>query len=683
MAKLYGVPEHEHERPVFELMKYLPKDCLIFVETELVGKKGPCKPDFIIIRPSWGVIILEQKGWVSFEEYGKQGVIINGEHKGNPVSQARYAAIALNDMISRERHSLKLSSDFQPVWAYGGILPNLSNHDFNLLKNEWGEKMLIGRRDLKPDRLTDAIERIPTRVPRPNLPLSALHFDILRAIIDPSVMKPNPRAGTLVIYDVEQVDTAREPLPEKQVEVPVEIMQPELLPDPKARMNYIGASIPNEIHATTRAEQVRLVRGFAGTGKTDVLILRTQYLYDTYPDIQILVTTFNQLLAETRLQPELEHLNDRVDVLRFNQLCQQIYHKHTNKFANPQETAGLLVNMLQRDAWDEDYSVDFLAKEFVWMKETGRTTRKSYVKRVRDGRGESRSLSQQQKSAVFDVFERYQARLEDINALDWVDLQNKALLFLEARGIQPDKQYDVVLIDEAQHFAPGWIQIIKYFLKPEGSLFICDDPSQSVYRRYSWRQKGVNVVGRTRWLRVPYRNTRQVFEAAYSLIENDKRAQVLSDEAGHVLPELEHEALRQGPRPEINIFNNPDAECAFYVEQARTLIQLGVRPQDIVVLHTDKYVRRRFENAMPIGVKIYENRRQTGMEYEVVFLPSIESMMSYDEHISLAEYESQERALFYMLMTRARTWLYLSHLGELPRPLRPMLEYVAMNGVTS
>jgi hypothetical protein len=44
-------------------------------------------------------------------------------------------------------------------------------------------------------------------------------------------------------------------------------------------------------------------------------------------------------------------------------------------------------------------------------------------------------------------------------------------------------------------------------------LFLADDPMQSIYRYYSWREKGVPVAGRTRWLRIPYRNTREIYQA--------------------------------------------------------------------------------------------------------------------------------------------------------------------------
>ena len=37
-----------------------------------------------------------------------------------------------------------------------------------------------------------------------------------------------------------------------------------------------------------------------------------------------------------------------------------------------------------------------------------------------------------------------------------------------------------------------------------GLLFMADDPAQSIFRYYSWRERGIPVVGHTRRLHVPY-----------------------------------------------------------------------------------------------------------------------------------------------------------------------------------
>ena len=168
----------------------------------------------------------------------------------------------------------------------------------------------------------------------------------------------------------------------------------------------------------------------------------------------------------------------------------------------------------------DKWGSDFLADEFTWMKESGRTNREDYISKPRDGRGgeNGKIFSKEQKNEIYNIFDQYQYELKENSSFDWADLHEKTIKYLD-EGIEIEKKYDVILIDEAQHFAPCWMKIITHFLKEDGVLFLCDDPSQSVYRFFSWKQKGINVVGKTRWLKIPYRNTKQIFEAAFSLIK--------------------------------------------------------------------------------------------------------------------------------------------------------------------
>lgn len=75
---------------------------------------------------------------------------------------------------------------------------------------------------------------------------------------------------------------------------------------------------------------------------------------------------------------------------------------------------------------------------------------------------------------------------------------------------------DVVLVDEAQFFAPLWFEIVKRIVKPgTGHLFLAADPTQGFLKRgQSWRASGLEVRGRTLKLEKSYRTTREILSAA-------------------------------------------------------------------------------------------------------------------------------------------------------------------------
>ena len=153
---------------------------------------------------------------------------------------------------------------------------------------------------------------------------------------------------------------------------------------------------------------VRLIRGFAGTGKTDILILRALYLTEQNPKLKILVTTFNRDLLYERLNPELKH-KTQIDVKTFDSLCSAIYKKRHAKWKQPQEVKGLLAWMAKNNESIDKWGSDFLADEFTWMKESGRTNREDYISKPRDGRGgENGKIFQRTKERNLQYFDQYQ-----------------------------------------------------------------------------------------------------------------------------------------------------------------------------------------------------------------------------------------------------------------------------------
>ncbi|MCG2722519.1 MAG: hypothetical protein L6290_10990, partial [Thermodesulfovibrionales bacterium] len=269
-------------------------------------------------------------------------------------------------------------------------------------------------------------------------------------------------------------------------------------------------------------------------------------------------------------------------------------------------------------------------------------------------------------------------KLDDIRAFDWPDMHKKVWDFIQ-EGDQPEKLFDVIFMDEAQHFAPLWLKIILEHLKPNGSIFLCDDPSQSVYRFFSWQQKGIDVQGKTRWLKVPYRTTREIFEAAYSLILSNPLAKSLMDECGeNVIPELT-ENVRTGDRPQAFCFSSYEKERDFVQKEIAKLVR-RILPSEIAILHTEKHVRATYKSLVPNDVKVDEIKRRTGMEYKAVFIPQIHKLFSSgDISYDYEQVKAEHQLALYMAMTRARDRVYLLYGPKWPKdfePLRPHVEWL-------
>ncbi len=693
MAQIYGQPGDEPgDQLVYKALGSLPEDYLIYAQKKLVHGSEERNPDYVILNLELGVIILEVKDWIKVDNRDEKKAWVyrsktgKVEEETSPVEQARKAAFILVDKLLDCPDLRNYAGRLDFPYRYAGALPHLPMATISWLEQAWGVDKLLGYDDLVPEKIRGKIRRIPAPF---DAPMSQRQFDAVRAVLDPLNLAVDVRTGQFKgIYDPQQEAIAKEPL--KTVPGDGSDHQPEsnvgqggtkqvtflggLSPSDSERLGHLEETAPNEVKELMDTTFVRLVRGFAGTGKTDVLVLRAHYIHQQYPEKKLLVTTFNRPLMEERLKPELKEI---ADVHTFDELCSQIYQKRHGAWVPPQSTEGIVARLAPDHRYIKELGQQFVAEEIIWMKENSLVEREKYMDTHREGRaGMSRSLTRKEKNAFFDVFEAYQSELKEISPHDWADLHEKVLKYLRS-GTEPEKIYDIVLVDEAQHFAPTWMQALRFFMRPDGALFLCDDPSQSVYRLFSWRQRGVEVVGRTRWLRLPYRNTRQIFEAAYTLIDSNPLAQKMLEEGDEpTLPDLDNDFLRSGELPHVHRFNSAAEERMFLLDKISQFIHSGILPAEIAVLHTQKYVLSGYRDILPKGVQVDDLRRRTGMEYPAVVIPQVQELFDRDPQVEWQEDQARQQLILYMAMTRARDQLYLLYEQKWPKsfdPIKPMV----------
>ncbi|RME60141.1 hypothetical protein D6779_02715 [Candidatus Parcubacteria bacterium] len=683
MAVLHGKPGPEPgDQQVYELLRQLNNDWIVYAQPKIVYQGREHNPDYVLINKHVGLVVLEVKDRTRVLRATPTSVTVyrNGqEDKEESYAELakRYAYVVVDRLQENENlrnHAGKL--DFP--YRYAAVLPVTHPDAIRILREAWGDYVL-GPAELKSVKFfEDALSKIPIPRHRWNLPLTQRQIDAIRATIRPELEVPGGKG----VYDQQQEEEAFKPLREIQGESP---KGPSLF----QRMFQISQQMPAESRALSQAHHIRLLRGYAGTGKTDVLVLRAMYLYHTYPDIQILVTTFNRPLVDERLKPELSDASERVDVKTFAELCQDI-RKVKYKSIRPQNTQGVLKNLLSDGSPEiqtliEKYGVDFLAREIQWIKEIGVEQREAYLERERTGLGgvSGRRLNRAMKAEVYQVFESYQQKLRDLPAIDWHDLYNQSVRILDG-GTPPPKQYDAILVDEAQHFAPAWVETLRRHLKPGGHLFLADDPSQGIYRNYSWRERGIEVRGRTRWLRIPYRNTRQIGAALSALIEkNPEMLTLLKQEKDFEVVDLSHPALRDGELPELHEFDKFTDEVQYLMQRIKEFQGQGILASEIAIVHPEKYVRKKFEVIK--GLQRVDPINQTGMEYRVVIIPQVQLFFRRNSvEGSWAEIRLKNLQKFYVAASRARDWLILSYSRSgksdaLPKELLPMLPAVAQH----
>lgn len=682
MAQVYGNLRGDKatygEKEVLILLRNnLPKEYCVYIECPLPGKRIHRYPDFIVVT-NYGVIILEVKDWIQIEKADryKAKIRMRGNKLRkvpNPVNQAREIAILLAAELRNIKRIFKNKQQMDIPWGYAVVLPNLPYSVITQLRKAWGEEFVLNKDDLDPPLIKSRLKiTLPSDKVRS---LKKYELDFIRATINSPIVIEQENQPP-VMLDAEQEQIVSEPIhvdPLPEPELTVEATQSIFFEESTSKEAEPDTEkLPTYEELISRNTSIRLVRGIAGSGKSLVLIQRAKYLAALFPDRKILVLAYNDQLKK-HLQVVFKGIKN-ISAMTFHGLCSTLLRRYS-AWKSPTDSGGWLVKHSKDYPIIQKFGVEFIEDEFKWIKEIGVFSRENYLEVERKGRGTKKRLFKPDRELIYDVLEAYQSYLHQEGIPDWSDVPHMVLKGLEENETSSPK-YDVILVDEAQDFAPVWIQLITRLLPPEqGILFLADDPAQSIYRFYSWKEKGVRVVGRTRWLRVPYRNTYEIYQAAYQIIATDDKLQKSLEEEGLIVaPDLTSVSMRHGPAPLIQQFSSFEAEIESIKGKISYLFQHGYDPQQIAVLHRRSRGVNRLKTALRgLGVNINTFHAFKGLEFEAVFLCQLQET---NVHQGTEDEKSAERRLVYMAMTRAREHLYMGYQNKLPPKYQSLQEYV-------
>lgn len=271
------------EQVVHDLLKQLPKGYIVWYE--MVLQERNLRPDFMILAPDRGVIVVEVKDWDTHAilQFGPQVFKVkmasapvkvrNPEHKCQIYVAGAKEALSLIDELTNER--------FEPWFpvSYFVAFPNMTQQDFieKGLQNAINADHVLFRTDLASidaltARLDQTVPQLPNRIP-PNicaLIRRELRTDATVAIGGTTqdgmlTMPSDGRYNENVSADVFAVDSEQ------------------------------------ELIAKGIGEGPRLLRGPAGTGKTIIMLMRAKLMASnaehTGKHLKILIVCWNISLA--------------------------------------------------------------------------------------------------------------------------------------------------------------------------------------------------------------------------------------------------------------------------------------------------------------------------------------------------------------------------------------------------
>jgi superfamily I DNA/RNA helicase len=197
-------------------------------------------------------------------------------------------------------------------------------------------------------------------------------------------------------------------------------------------------------------------------------------------------------------------------------------------------------------------------------------------------------------------------------------------------GHIPGGQYDAVLIDEAHDFEPEWLSLAVKMVNPSTRAFmIAYDDMQAIYKgrgRPVWSQLGIEAKGRTRVLKINYRNTVQILGLARRVAEEVVGAPgVAADDEDLVL--IPEDGGRQGVEPEVRRCVSYEAEAHAIAEWLLGRRKAGYEWAEMAVLYPEHKIGEKFIQALqrhdvPVDV-VKENKNKVNLKLAAVRLLTI------------------------------------------------------------
>ena len=183
-------------------------------------------------------------------------------------------------------------------------------------------------------------------------------------------------------------------------------------------------------------------------------------------------------------------------------------------------------------------------------------------------------------------------------------------------GNIPPAQYDGVLIDEAHDFEPQWLSLAVKMVNPSTKAFmIAYDDMQAIYKgrgRPVWSQLGIEAKGRTRVLKINYRNTAQIlaFARHFAAEISARLAWRRTKRIPVLLPE---DAGRQGVEPEVRRCVSFDAEAHCIAEWLLGRKKAGYEWPQMAVLYPEHSIGEQFARILAKHGCRSTSRRRIGI----------------------------------------------------------------------
>lgn len=435
------------------------------------------------------------------------------------------------------------------------------------------------------------------------------------------------------------------------------------------RFNYLNDS---QLIAVTNIYGNFLVLAGAGTGKTQILILRTYLLLQLkIPDEKILLITFTRKAAnEIKNRISKIYPNAHLTIETFHSFALKMIKKNfqniTFNIIDTSESLKILKSILKNyKLKNEHFTSAFSPEQLLLIFDRAKSLRLNI----------SQVLNSSQIKYLDDILyihNKFTLYKKICSYTEFDDIILLFLKFLKEGKISP--KYEFIMIDEYQDTDLLQKEVLK-ILGLNSNVMAVGDDYQSIYAFRGAQPENIFTFPldfkntRTIFLKQNYRSTPEILNYVNNIskhfLKSSKKLLFSSNSSCHL--------------PTVTIFKDAQSELLNIVKHIRFLLSKNISLRNISILFRDSYRMEPFIHEflkynIPIEIKADKYNRSSysstssqaltlstihgakGLEWEYVFIPLLLDKVFPPAQSDLEE----ERRLFYVACSRAKKYLFLS-----------------------
>lgn len=652
----------------FNSLKTLPDGYMVWLYMNIWQEN---MPDFLVMDPDNKAILIKVCDATPKHIKSRIQLVLLGD---NEVKTGEREIETLSSFMDQVQDELGENHFDKESLRKIILFPNLTSREVTRIRpNDQPDDILwLGKNYCEGDNLEELISLFPSR------PLDDLSHQVLRKIFTPESIVPKS-------ITVRQKRKDKNPAG----------LDDFFLDYEQERVLKNDLEVPAEAAPLTRDFRLGLINGVAGSGKTLILLYRLRLLNELYPDKKFLVMTHNRALIrdmQLKYYRLCGTMPKNVEWKTFYSWLQQNYPGPYKKAVSLSRKDKIIQKIRAAVFGNTSVSDGMVRSEIDWINDQIDRTKEWYLSVDRRGRGFR--LSQQQRLRMYDAYEKFLKELKNKDFTDWGIMPHEMISVWNS-GETTIPQYDVILIDEAQFFAPVWFEIVRKIIKAQtGHLFMVADPTQGFLDRgISWKSMGLEVRGKTDELKKSFRTTKEILSLATIFY----RQRAPSDSADENILEPDTLEMPEGVVPKILTIPSYQEEINYVTTEIFNLVKKHNIPKEqILVLHANwEGVNRLLDSInKKLGrgsakdpseknpgnyIRVTNLNRSTGIESPIVFFVGMHQLMEMEQSLRISEEEREKLILentrkIYMAMTRAGQRLVITYAGEMPSDLRWMFK---------